>query len=121
MSKIACTLSNFRYSYTIPKSGLMRRTPSPKRPYDSTRRRESAQQTRMRIAQSGRALFAQLGYGATSIEAIANLAGVAVPTFYATYGSKRALLFALLDAADAQANVIALQESLREAATAPRR
>src|SRR5580658_6675864 len=99
----------------------MRRIPSPKRPYDSTKRRESAQQTRLRIAQSGRALFAQLGYGATSIEAIANHSGVAVPTFYATYGSKRALLFALLDAADAQANVIALQESLREAATAPRR
>jgi AcrR family transcriptional regulator len=75
----------------------------------------------MRIAQSGRVLFAQLGYGATSIEAIANLAGVAVPTFYATYGSKRALLFALLDAADAQANVVALQDSLRDAAEAPRR
>jgi AcrR family transcriptional regulator len=92
----------------------------PKRPYDSAKRRDSAQQTRLRIAQSGRALFAQLGYGGTSIEAIANHAGVAVPTFYATYGSKRALLFALLDAADAQANVVALQESLRGAAADPR-
>jgi AcrR family transcriptional regulator len=97
------------------------RISSPKRPYDSAKRRESAQQTRLRIAQSGRALFAQLGYGATSIEAIANHAGVAVPTFYATYGSKRTLLFALLDAADAQANVIALQDSLRGAAADPRR
>lgn len=94
---------------------------SPKRPYDSAKRRDSAQQTRLRIAQSGRTLFAQLGYGGTSIEAIANHAGVAVPTFYATYGSKRALLFALLDAADAQANVVALQESLRAAAANPRR
>ena len=99
----------------------MRRTLSPKRPYDSTKRRKSADQTRLRIAQSGRALFAQLGYGATSIEAIANRAGVAVPTFYATYGSKRALLFALLDAAEAQANVIALQDSLRGAAGDPPR
>ncbi len=99
----------------------MRRIPSPKRPYDSAKRRESAQKTRLRIAQSGRALFAQLGYGATSIEAIANHAGVAVPTFYATYGSKRALLFALLDAADAQADVIALQDSLRGAAVTPGR
>ena len=99
----------------------MRQIPSPKRPYDSAKRRESAQQTRLRIAQSGRALFAQLGYGATSIEAIANNAGVAVPTFYATYGSKRALLFALLDAADAQADVIALQDSLRGAAATPGR
>jgi AcrR family transcriptional regulator len=99
----------------------MRRNSSPKRAYDSTKRRESAEQTRLRIARSGRALFAQLGYGATSIEAIADHAGVAVPTFYATYGSKRALLFALLDAADAQADVIALQDSLRGAAAAPGR
>jgi AcrR family transcriptional regulator len=99
----------------------MRRNSSPKRAYDSTKRRESAEQTRLRIAQSGRTLFAQLGYGATSIEAIATHAGVAVPTFYATYGSKRALLFALLDAADAQANVIALQDSLRGTAANPRR
>jgi AcrR family transcriptional regulator len=97
----------------------MRRIHLPKRAYDSTKRRASAEQTRLRIAQSGRVLFAQLGYGATSIEAIANHAGVAVPTFYATYGSKRALLFAMLDAADAQANVIALQDSLRDAARAP--
>jgi len=99
----------------------MRRTPLPKRPYNSAKRRQSAERTRLRIAQSGRALFAQLGYQATSIEAIANHAGVAVPTFYATYGSKRALLFALLDAADALANVVALQDSIREAAAAPRR
>jgi len=98
----------------------MRRTPLPKRPYNSAKRRQSAERTRLRIAQSGRALFAQLGYQATSIEAIANHAGVAVPTFYATYGSKRALLSALLDAADALANVVALQDSLREAAAAPR-
>ena len=95
--------------------------PSPKRSYDSAKRRASAEQTRLRIAQSGRTLFAQLGYGATSIEAIAGHAGVAVPTFYAIYRSKRALLFALLDAADAQADVIALQESLRDAAGAPGR
>jgi AcrR family transcriptional regulator len=99
----------------------MSRTSSPKRPYHSTKRRESAQQTRLRIAQSGRILFAQLGYGATSIKEIADHAGVAVPTFYATYGSKRALLFALLDAADSSANVIALQEALRDPATDPRR
>lgn len=99
----------------------MRRIPSPKRTYDSANRRASAEQTRLRIAQSGRVLFAQLGYGATSIEAIAHHAGVAVPTFYAIYGSKRALLFALLDAADAQADVIGLQDSLRGAAATPGR
>lgn len=99
----------------------MPRTPPPKRSYNSAKRRVSAEQTRLRIAQSGRALFAQLGYGATSIEAIAKHAGVSVPTFYATYGSKRALLFALLDSADAQAEAVALQKSLRDAAATPAR
>jgi len=47
---------------------------------------------------------------------IAREAGVSVPTFYVTYGSKRAVLFALLDAADAEADVASLQKSLRAAA-----
>lgn len=88
----------------------------PKRAYDSSRRRAAAKATRLRIAQCARRLFAKHGYGATSIEVIAREAGVSVPTFYATYGSKRAVLFALLDAADAQADVASLQKSLRAAA-----
>jgi AcrR family transcriptional regulator len=94
---------------------------SRKRPYDSTKRQATAQETRSRIAKSARRLFARQGYGATSIEAIARDARVAVPTFYAIYGSKRALLFALLDAADAQADVAGLQAALQHAAPDHRR
>ncbi|MGH9620160.1 MAG: TetR family transcriptional regulator [Candidatus Acidiferrales bacterium] len=90
--------------------------PSGKRPYDSTKRRAAAAETRRRIAHSARRLFAWHGYGATSIEAIAADAAVAVPTFYAIYRSKRALLFALLEAAEAQADVGSLQAALRATA-----
>jgi AcrR family transcriptional regulator len=94
---------------------------SRKRAYHSTKRQATAKETRLRIAESARRLFARNGYGATSIAAIARDARVAVPTFYATYGSKRALLFALLDAADAQADVAGLQNALGNAAADHRR
>ena len=96
----------------------MTQAPRRKRAYDSSKRRAAAKATRLRIAQCARRLFAEHGYGATSIEAIAREAGVSVPTFYATYGSKRAVLFALLDAADAQADVVILQKGLRAAGQA---
>lgn len=47
--------------------------------------------------------------------------GVAVPTVYAIYRSKRALLFALLDQADARADVAGLLSDLHAAAGNPRR
>ena len=98
----------------------MTQAPAAKRAYDSSKRRAAANATRLRIAQCARRLFAERGYGATSIEVIAREAGASVPTFYATYGSKRAVLFALLDAADAQADVVTLQKGLRAAAGQPR-
>jgi TetR/AcrR family transcriptional regulator, regulator of autoinduction and epiphytic fitness len=51
-----------------------------------------ARATRERIAQAARALFRERGYVATTIEAIAGSAGVAVPTVYSAFGSKKALL-----------------------------
>jgi AcrR family transcriptional regulator len=113
--------SYIEYSWTIIKVSLQMQASSRKRAYDSTKRRAAAKETRSRIAESARRLFARNGYGATSIEAIARDARVAVPTFYATYGSKRALLFALLDAADAQADVAGLLSALRNAAADPSR
>jgi AcrR family transcriptional regulator len=83
-----------------------------KRRYQSARRREQADLTRARIAESARRLFAAQGYASTSIEQIAADAGVAAQTFYATYGSKRAVLFALIDSADAQTDVPGLQRAL---------
>jgi AcrR family transcriptional regulator len=92
-----------------------------KRAYDSPRRRQQAEATRRRIAASARKLFARSGYAATSIESIASDAGVAVQTFYATYGSKRAVLLALLDEVEREADLPALRDRLQESASEPRR
>ena len=58
----------------------------------STYRQIQAQATRERIADAARRLFATDGYGATSIETIADEAGVAVRTVYAAFGAKREIL-----------------------------
>ena len=92
-----------------------------KRAYDASRRRASAEERRGRILQTARNLFGHYGYGATSIERIAGEACVAVPTVYAIYRSKRALLFALLDQADARADVAGLLRDLNLAAGNPRK
>lgn len=62
------------------------------RPYDSTRRREQAAQTRMRVIDAAQALFTERGYAATTMEAIATAAGVATDTVYASFGTKRGVL-----------------------------
>ncbi|TLN19052.1 TetR/AcrR family transcriptional regulator [bacterium] len=70
-------------------------TSSPtKRRYNSPRRQAQAGQTRLHILQTARELFIQHGYAGATIEAIAQAAGVAPETIYATFGSKRALLAA---------------------------
>src|SRR5215216_376860 len=58
----------------------------------STYRQAQAAATRERIAEAARRLFAAAGYGATSIEAIAAEAGVAVRTVYSAFGAKREIL-----------------------------
>jgi AcrR family transcriptional regulator len=65
------------------------------KPERSTLRQQQALATRQRIAVAARQLFRERGYGATSIAAIAAEAGVAEPTVYAVFGSKRAFLLAL--------------------------
>jgi len=57
-----------------------------------TLREERAALTRTRIAQAARRLFASQGYGATTLAAVAEEAGVAVQTVYAVYGSKAEIL-----------------------------
>jgi AcrR family transcriptional regulator len=61
----------------------------------STYRQEQAAATRHRIASAARKLFAERGYGATTLAAIAAEAGVAEPTVYAVFGSKKGFLLAL--------------------------
>jgi AcrR family transcriptional regulator len=68
-----------------------------RRPYRSRLRAEQASQTRLRILESAAELFAQSGYVATTIDAVATRSGVAVDTVYATFGNKKSLLSALID------------------------
>ena len=58
---------------------------------------EQAAQTRLRILEAAGELFAEGGYAATTIDAIAARASVAVDTVYAVFGTKKALLSALID------------------------
>jgi AcrR family transcriptional regulator len=68
----------------------------PQRKYASRLREEQARNTRVRIIEAAERLFIDQGYAATTIEAVAGAAGVAVDTVYATLGSKRGILSALL-------------------------
>lgn len=91
---------NNDYRFTILKMSTRPRT------YSSPRRTEQASKTRRKIAAEARKLFVSRGFAGTTIEMIADGAGVAVPTVYATYGSKRAIMRQLFE------DVVA-KESLR--------
>lgn len=71
---------------------------NPHRSYDSPRRREQAAETRRKILDAAERLFAEHGYAATSMPAIASRAGVAVKTVYLACGTKAGVLHALWDA-----------------------
>jgi len=82
----------------------------------STYRQEQAAATRQRIASAARKLFGERGYGATTLAAIAAEAGVAEPTVYAVFGSKKGLLFALRQQMHAE---VELPKLTAEAKAAP--
>jgi TetR/AcrR family transcriptional regulator, regulator of autoinduction and epiphytic fitness len=69
----------------------------PKRSYTSPRRHSQAEQTRRLILEAARKLFYERGYSSTTIEAIAQEAGVAPETIYAVFGNKLAVLRKLVD------------------------
>jgi AcrR family transcriptional regulator len=75
-----------------------------------TLRDERAAVTRSRIAAAARTLFRTRGYGATTLQAIAQEAGVAVQTVYAVYGSKKGILHELRDTVLRQPAAEALYE-----------
>jgi AcrR family transcriptional regulator len=62
-------------------------------------RAAKARQTKRAILGAARDLFVRQGYAATSIQAIADEAGVAVQTVYAAFGNKRTVLTEVLDVA----------------------
>ena len=74
--------------------------PAPvKRSYDATRRRQAAARTRAAILDAARELFTERGYTATAMTAIADRAGVALDTVYASAGRKPDLARLLIETA----------------------
>lgn len=73
-------------------------THTPRR-YDSPIRRERALETERRILRAAATAFAETGYVATSLAAIANEAGVNPRTVYKVFGTKVRLLSRLVDVA----------------------
>jgi len=79
---------------------IMTAMPSPvKRRYDATRRRQAATRTRAAILDAARELFTERGYAATPMSAIAERAGVALDTVYASAGRKPELARLLIETA----------------------
>ena len=67
-----------------------------RRKYDSSRRKARALETEHQMVLAARDLFVERGYVGTTIEQIAQRAGVAVETVYSTFGSKREILARLV-------------------------
>lgn len=72
---------------------------SARRRYVSALRAERAAATRSAVLESARELFAERGYAATGVAAIAERAGVVVDTVYSAAGRKPALLRELVETA----------------------
>lgn len=70
-----------------------------KRTYNSENRNAQAAQTRKRILESARELFQSEGFECVTIEKLAQVAEVSIPTVYSLFQSKRGVLFALMDEA----------------------
>ena len=64
-----------------------------------SRREQKARATRRTVLRAAERLFVADGYGATTIQAIADEADVAVQTVYAIFGNKRSVLAELVDVA----------------------
>ncbi len=69
------------------------------RRYSSPARQRQAADTRRRIAEAARQLYVTKGYAGTTIQEIADTAGVAPQTVYAAFGSKRGILAEIVDRA----------------------
>jgi AcrR family transcriptional regulator len=73
--------------------------PVKRRPYRAPRRRAAAQRTRRVILEAAARLFVERGYPATTMAAIAEAAGVALDTVYASVGPKPVLFRLLVETA----------------------
>jgi AcrR family transcriptional regulator len=80
-------------------SRIMAKTRKSKRQYNSTKRQTQASETRRQVVEAARQLFIEYGYGGATIDAIAQAAGVAPETIFATFGSKRSILADVINTA----------------------
>src|SRR6187402_2132141 len=78
----------------------------PKKP-PSLRERQ-AKLTQHEILGAARRLFAERGYGRTSVRDIAEAAGVSAQTVYDSIGSKQAIVARLNDLIDGEADILAI-------------
>src|SRR5262245_22047873 len=81
-----------------------------RRRYNSPLRADQARQTRSRILDAAYRLFADRGYAATTIAAVADEAGVSSETIYLTLGGKRGLLESVIEMAIAPETAASTQE-----------
>ncbi len=70
-----------------------------RRKYSSPLRERQAKATRRAVLQAARELFIAQGYGATTVEQIAQRAGVSKPTVFSAVGNKQLVLRAVRDVA----------------------
>ncbi|HTF43111.1 MAG TPA: helix-turn-helix domain-containing protein [Terriglobales bacterium] len=70
-----------------------------KRKYDSSSRQKAALATRQSILDAARKVFLEKGYAAATMPAIAQAAGIAMDTVYATVGKKPSLFRELVELA----------------------
>jgi AcrR family transcriptional regulator len=69
----------------------------PRRPYQSTLREEQARATRRAVVTAAKDLFVEQGWARTTIDAVAQRAGVSRKTVFTAVGGKAALLKLALD------------------------
>ena len=93
-----------------------------KRSYASAKREAQARATRATIIAAASERFVANGYVATTVQAVADEAGVAVQTVYAVFGTKRELLRQVLEAAvvgDGQSDELAEQPAYQAIVNEP--
>lgn len=78
-------------------------------------RRRQAEATKREVARAARALFAEQGYAATTIAAIAEAADIPAPTIYSAFGSKARILDKVTELWMAEAETLARADAALEA------
>src|SRR5690349_9452744 len=86
-----------------------------RRRYQLDKRLASAGQNRSRVLEAVRSILREEGFAGLTLERVGNLAGVSRQTIHNQFGSKRALLEAVFDAAAIQGRLHRLPEAFQQA------